>query len=244
MVVFYQPILDLRSRTVVRGEALCRFPESPPELKNPDDFITYAENHGLVKGLTEWLLATTLSYWKDLGELAPASLSLNFSPQNLLEVDLSDRVLASLERYGIAPSRLWLELDERLLKAHDAVSQANLKNLAAAGVHVAIDGFGPSLSPVSLMDVKSMPITELKLDRALVMGLADDPNARARMKAISDLARDAGAELAAKGIEDEAVVEWLVHYGMARVQGYYVAAPMSADDFRNWLAERRPPPTA
>jgi EAL domain-containing protein (putative c-di-GMP-specific phosphodiesterase class I) len=235
MLINYQPVVDIESRKVVKAEALCRFPESPPGLDNPDDFIKYAERHGIIKGLTEWLLNTTLEYWKTLGPLAPRELAINLSVQNLLEVDLADRVLAALKHFGMEPSRLYLEIDERLLDVHDNSVHANMDKLKSKGVGLAIDGFGPSLSPVSHLEIASLFISELKLDRAMLTNLDENAKNRASMKTIQEIAYDGKIDLAAKGIESEATVEWLKRFGFSRMQGYLIAPPLTPEEFVTWL---------
>lgn len=235
VVIFYQPIVDLPARTLVRAEALCRFPASAG-LKTPDDYIKYAEDQGLVRGLTDWVLAQALGCWRKLGAAAPPQLAVNLSPMNLLEVDLAERIFTALAKAGIEASRLWIEIDERLLLAHDAVSRQNIKKLVDAGIHLSIDGFGPSLSAISHLQLPLFPLSELKIDRAYLIDLEEDPEHRAKLKTIADVAAESGLELAAKGIEDESSVEWLARFGFERMQGYLVGAPMGEEDFQAWIA--------
>jgi EAL domain-containing protein (putative c-di-GMP-specific phosphodiesterase class I) len=230
--------VDLPARSLVRAEALCRFPASAG-LKTPDDYIKYAEDQGLVQGLTDWVLAQALACWRKLGAAAPPQLAVNLSPKNLLEVDLAERIFTALAKAGIEASRLWVEIDERLLLAHDAVSRQNIKKLVDAGIHLSIDGYGPSLSPVSHLQLSAFPLSELKVDRSFLVGLEQDPERRAKLKTIVDVAADSGLELTAKGIEDESTVEWLTRFGFDRMQGYLVGAPMGEEDFQAWLGRER-----
>jgi EAL domain-containing protein (putative c-di-GMP-specific phosphodiesterase class I) len=236
MVVFYQPIVEVRSRSVVRAEALCRFPETAG-LKTPTDYIVYAEEQGLVRGLTDLVLAHALGFWRRLGPAAPAQLAINLSPQNLLEVDLAERIFTALAKTGIEASRLWVEIDERILTAHDDLSRQNIQKLVDAGVHLSVDGFGPSLSPVIHLQLPTFPLSELKIDRAQ---LVDDLERRAKLNTIVEVAETCGLELAAKGVEDEATVETVTRFGFARMQGYYIAPPMGEPEFEAWLAQQRP----
>jgi EAL domain-containing protein (putative c-di-GMP-specific phosphodiesterase class I) len=240
MFVNYQPIVDLRTRKVVRAEAFCRFPDNRPGLDTPDEFIKYAEEHGLIKGITDWLLETTLSYWQKLGSLAPESLSLNFSVQNLAEGDLVERVLASLEKHGMKPSRLVLEIDERLLRLNDAVSKSNLDKLNKAGVKLLVDGFGPSLSTFTRLELEPVPVSGLKVDRTIISDLETDPKSRALVKAIAEIAWDAKLELSAQGVEREATVEWLEKFNFNCFQGFLIAPPMDEAAFTDWLARQKP----
>ena len=239
MIVFYQPIVELPGRELVRAEALCRFPPAAG-LQTPDDYIRHAEKEGLVRGVTDWVMAQALGFWRRLGPAAPKQLAINISPKNLLEADLSERIFTALAKSGIEASRLWLEIDERLLLARDTVSQHNIKKLVDAGVHLGIDSFGPSLSAVSHLQLPTFPLSELKVDRSYFSDLNVVPERRAKLKTIADVAAECGLDLAAKGVEDEATVEWLLHFGYVRMQGYIVAAPMGEAEFQAWLARQRP----
>ena len=238
MLVNYQPIVDIRTRQVVKAEAFCRFPESPPGLNSPDGFISYAEEHGLIKGLTSWLFDTTFSYWAGLGSAAPPQLALNLSVENLLEVDLSDQVVRALARHGLDPKQLWFELDERVLDVHDKTSHETMEQLTKAGIRLAVDGFGQSVSPVSHLEIGALPVKELKIDPALVGDMDENTSHRSMLKAVADIARDLDLELAAKGVEREDLFDWLSRAGAVRVQGFAVAAPMDGEAFAAWLARR------
>jgi EAL domain-containing protein (putative c-di-GMP-specific phosphodiesterase class I) len=237
--VFYQPIVDLPARSLVRAEALCRFPASAG-LKTPSDYVRYAEEQGLVQVLTDEVLAQALGFWRRLGSAAPPQLAVNLSPKNLLEFDFAERVFAALAKTGIEASRLWIDIDERLLTAHDTVSRQNIQKLVDARIHLSIDGFDPNLSPVTHLQLRALPLSELKIDRSLLVDLENDPERRAKLKAILDVAAESGLELSAKGIEDEAMVEWLTRFGFVRMQGYLVGAPLSENEFQAWLAQKRP----
>lgn len=236
MLVSYQPIVDLGSRKLVRAEALCRFPDNREGLDTPDDFVKYAEQQGLIKDLTGLLLGTTLDFWKKLGPLAPEGLALNLSVQNLEEVDLAERILESLGQHQMQPGRLSLEFDERVVRGQRPGPRANLEKLSKAGVKITVDGFGPSLSSFSRLELETMPVNELKVDRAIVRDLDSDPNSRAAVKAIAELARDAHLELSASGIERESTVEWLARFGFTRIQGFLIAPAMDDAAFTAWLS--------
>ena len=242
MLVNYQPIVDLGSRKVVRAEALCRFADNAEGLDTPDDFVEYAEEHGLIKDLTDSLLQTTLDFWKKLGKLAPEGLALNLSVQNLEEVDLADRILESLRKHQMQPGRLSLEFDERVVRVNDLARKANLEKLSKAGVKISVDGFGPSLSNFSRLELETMLVNELKVDRTLVQDLDSDPKSRVTVKAIAELAQDAHLELSASGIERESTAEWLGRFGFTRIQGFLIAPAMDEAAFTAWLS--RPSPSA
>jgi EAL domain-containing protein (putative c-di-GMP-specific phosphodiesterase class I) len=240
MLVNYQPIVDLGSRKVVRAEALCRFADNREGLGTPDEFIKYAEEHGLIKDLTDFLLEKTLEFWQKLGPLGPEGLALNLSVQNLEEGDLADRVLESLRKHQVRPERLSLEFDERVVRINDLGQTANLERLSKAGVKITVDGFGPSLSTFSRLELETMPVNELKVDRAMIQDLDTDPKTRAAVKAIAELAHEVHLELAASGIESESTVEWLGRFGFTRIQGFLIAPAMDEAAFSAWLSRSGP----
>lgn len=240
MFVNYQPIVDLRSRKLVRVEAFCRFPDNRPGLETPDEFIRYAEQHGLIKGITGWLLETTLSYWQKLGALAPPSLAINLSVQNLVEGDLAERILNRLAQRKIPPQQLTIEVEERLLTINDAVTKTNVMKLTAAGVSLTIDGFGPSLSTFTRLELETLPVAELKVDRKIIGDLETDAKSRALVKAITEIAGDAKIPLSAMGVENESTVDLLEKAGFTRIQGFLIAPPMDEAAFTDWLGRQKP----
>jgi EAL domain-containing protein (putative c-di-GMP-specific phosphodiesterase class I) len=237
MLVNYQPIVSLRTRRVVRAEALCRFPQSPPGLDAPRGFIPHAEKQGLINGLTSWLFETTCAFWRELGPTAP-ELALNLSVHNLLEVDLADRLRACLRKNRLEAGRLWLEFDERVIDLHDAASHDMLGQLKALGVRLSIDGFGPTLSSVSHLQIAALPISELKIHPGMVADIDRDPALRARLRAVGEIAAHLHLDLAAKGIERAETADWLARHGFVRAQGFAFGPPVEAEAFAKMF--RRP----
>jgi EAL domain-containing protein (putative c-di-GMP-specific phosphodiesterase class I) len=241
MLLNYQPIIDIRSRKIVKAEALARFPDSPPGLDSPDGFIPYAEQNGLMAGFTSWLFSNAFEFWGRLGAPAP-ELSLNLSVQNLLEPDLVDRMLASAAANGVKPTRIWLEFGERLFDVHDAHSHEALSRLTRAGVRLCLDGFGPALSPVSHLQLGDLPVREVKLDMSMTSHIDTDPGQRAKVAGIVEITRHLSLDLAAKGVERYGLIEQLSRSGFVRAQGRAIAPPMDAEALSSFL--RSPAPTA
>jgi EAL domain-containing protein (putative c-di-GMP-specific phosphodiesterase class I) len=234
MLLNYQPIIDIRSRKVVKAEALARFPDSPEGLNTPDGFIPYAEHNGLMKSLTSWLFSTAFKFWATLGSAAP-ELSMNLSVQNLQEVDLADRMLETAKANGISPTRLWVELGEGIFDVHDAVSHQTLARLSKSGVRLCVDGLGPGLSPVTHLQLGDVPVREIKLDRLMTSELDTDAAQRAKVAGIADIARHLSLDMAAKGVERPELIEQLARAGFVRVQGRAIAPPMDAATFEAYL---------
>ena len=240
MILNYQPIVDIRSRKVVKAAALCRFPDSPPGLDSPDGFIPYAEQNGLIKGLTSWLFANAFEFWGSLGSYAP-ELSLNLSVQNLQEVDLVERMLETAAKNGVKPTSLWIELDERIFDVHDPVSHGAMAALSKAGVRICLDGLGPGVTPATHLQLADIPVRELKLDRLITSEYDTDAGQRAQVVGISEIARHLSLDLAAKGVERVALIEPLSRAGFVRVQGIAIAAPMTGEQFVEYLRKSQAP---
>jgi EAL domain-containing protein (putative c-di-GMP-specific phosphodiesterase class I) len=239
MLLNYQPIVDVRTRKVVKAEALARFPDSPSGLNTPEGFIPYAEQNGLMKSLTSWLFSTAFEFWASLGAAAP-ELSLNLSVHNLREPDLAERLLETARANGISPTRLWVEVGEGIFDVHDATSHQQLTALSNAGVRLCVDGLGPGLSPVTHLQLGDIPVREIKLDRHMTSEIDTDAAQRARVSGIADIARHLALDMAAKGIERGILIDQLARAGFVRLQGMAIAPPMDAETFRAYI--RKPVP--
>ncbi len=235
MLVSYQPIVDIRTGKVVKAEAECRLSERRPGLDTADQILAYAEQNGLTKGLTSWLVEEAVGFWRNLGPNAPNGLSLRISIVNLREIDFADRVLETLKRDDLKPSRLWLQMDERLLDVRDAVSRDTMRRLTNAGVRLGLDGFGTDVSSVSHLEIGEFPLKEVTIDPVLFADMARNAKHRAAVKSIADIARNLNIELAAKGIELKKSLDRLAQVGVVRAQGPAIAPAMYGDAFADWL---------
>ncbi|MFY9779314.1 MAG: EAL domain-containing protein [Candidatus Baltobacteraceae bacterium] len=238
MLILYQPIVDIRSRDVVKVEALCRL-GTPANPQNPAEFIPYAEENGLIRGLTDRVLQHALDDWKTLGRLAPPGLSLNLSLKNLEEPDLPERVAAALKRAGFTPSLLWFEIGEDVQSWDDSMLEP-MKRLAALGVRFSIDNFGPGLSQVSFSELQRLPgVSELKIDARYVRDMDLDAAHRTRVSSVLQLARGLGMRVVAKGVERAEAARLLEKMGCSFAQGYYYGEPCEPAQLRELIA--RPP---
>jgi EAL domain-containing protein (putative c-di-GMP-specific phosphodiesterase class I) len=240
MLILYQPIVDVRTCSVVKAEALCRL-GTPTNPQKPDDFIPYAEQNGLIRNLTDRVMEQALSDWKALGRSAPPGLSLNLSLKNLEEHDLPQRVAAALKRAGFSPSMLWFELSESVQSFADRELET-MRAVAALGVRFSIDSFGLGLSQVSFSELQRLPgVSELKVDARFVRDMDLDTGHRARVTAVLELARNMGLRVVAKGVERPEVARLLEKLGCSFAQGFYYGEPCEPSHLRE-LVERPPTP--
>jgi diguanylate cyclase (GGDEF)-like protein len=244
MVLHYQPKVGLHDASLEGVEALVRWQHPTKGLLAPDDFLPQAERYGLMRRLTTCVLTLALDQivqWQQAG--FHTTVAVNISVSNLLDLEFPDQVGALLEVRSLNPSCLMLEVTETTLMADPNRAAKLLSRLQAIGVRVSIDDYGTGYS--SLARLRELPVNELKLDRAFLIGITTDSRAAAIVRSTVELAHSLGLTIVAEGIEtgeDEAVLRGLLcDFG----QGYHLARPLSAADLLAWAANHRPlPPDA
>jgi EAL domain-containing protein (putative c-di-GMP-specific phosphodiesterase class I) len=238
LAVVYQPKAELPAGRVVGFEALLRWLDPTHGLVPPDEFVPIAETTGLITPLTRYVLQAAVEQvgaWRDQG--AVIGMSVNLSVRNLLEPGLVDRVDRLLAGVGVPPGLLTLELTEGAVMTDPEATIAVLHQLSGAGVRLAIDDFGTGYS--SLAYLKQLPVDEVKLDKAFVMGMTVDADDEAIVSSTIELAHNLGLRIVAEGVEDRETWEALAGLGCELAQGHYVAPPMAATEATRWLWEHR-----
>ncbi|WP_143448305.1 bifunctional diguanylate cyclase/phosphodiesterase [Kineosporia sp. A_224] len=229
--VEYQPFVALQTHTVQGAEALVRWSSPRRGPQAPADFVRLAEQAGLIEELTTYVLRTAArqaAVWRDAG--ADLAVSVNVSPVALATPGLDALVLDCIERHGLGPDRLRLEVTESSL-ANDAAVAA-IERLARRRVRIAIDDFGTGYS--SLSRLKRLPVSTVKVDRSFVTELADDPRDAAMLRAIMTLARDLGLRVVAEGVETVRAARAVTELGVHQGQGLLYAPAMSVEAFDAW----------
>lgn len=240
--LYYQPQLDATGRTV-GAEALLRWNDPGRGVVAPGEFVQAAEDTGFILPLGHWVLATAceqLQAWRDRPVLGALRLSVNVSALQLQQPDFVDEVLEVLQRSGVDPRRLTLELTESVL-AHDMEDvAAKMRALHAAGVRLSLDDFGTGWSSLSYL--RAMPLAELKIDRAFTAEVTRDGHAASITRNLLQLGHDLGIDVIAEGIEHAAQYEALRAQGCDLFQGYLFGAPMRAVDFERLVEPDRAGP--
>jgi len=238
----YQPKRSLLSGDMLGCEALLRWQH--PELGQvpPDEFIGLAESTGLITDITTFTLDEALrqsSRWHDLG--LPASVAVNLSARTLLDNDLVQQVGAALERHGVEPSLLTLELTETSVMAQPVRSILMLDALSDLGVQLSIDDFGTGYS--NLVYLGQLPVQEVKLDRSFlapVRGAAPLSQGSGRayefIRHAIALVHSLGLYVVVEGVEDELSFDALHALGADSVQGYFICRALPADELTTWMA--------
>jgi EAL domain-containing protein (putative c-di-GMP-specific phosphodiesterase class I) len=238
LLCHYQPKRELRTGAVVGVEALVRWQHPERGLLYPDAFLPLAEQAGLMGPLTDTVLDTVLAQaadWRDAG-LALA-VAVNLSATNLLDAALPGRVTDLLRQHRYDPAMLVLEITEDVLMADPHRAHEVLVRLRALGVGIAIDDYGTGYS--SLKYLRTLPVTELKLDRAFIDGVSRDPRDEAIVRTTVDLAHSLGIVMVAEGVETAEDWACLERLGCDVAQGYYLSRPLPAAEVTQWVARSR-----
>ena len=240
LTVHYQPKTDPASGRVCGAEALVRWEHPEHGRVSPDEFIPLAEQTGLIRPLTTLVLDTALAAcagWRRQGH--HLGVAVNLSTRSLTDTELPTQVGEALRRAGLPPAALTLEITETAVMADLGRSVATLQELRALGVRLSVDDFGTGQS--SLAYLKQLPIHEMKIDKAFVLGLADDQGDAAIVRAALSLGHALGLRVVAEGVEDGVTLALLADWGCDLVQGYHVSRPLPPAALEAWLAAQGVP---
>ncbi len=238
LVLHYQPEVRLSDGMVIGGEALLRWRHPERGLLPPGGFIEHAEATGLIVPIGEWALSRAcaqLGEW--IGANAPTvPIWVNVSAAQFHDRALPDKVRAGLDRAGLEPHLLGLEITESALMPDALASRATLDRLVELGIELAIDDFGTGYS--SLNYLKQLPVGKLKIDRSFVCDITTNPPDSAIARAIVHLGHSLGMHVLAEGVETEAQAALLGDLGCDQIQGRLIGPPLPADDFIRLVAVR------
>jgi diguanylate cyclase (GGDEF)-like protein len=232
--LYFQPKVSLKDSRVLCAEALVRWQHPRHGMLGPDQFVPVAEQTGLIRPLARWVLeaaARQCNRWRQEG--LDLAVAVNLSMRNLHDAEIVDMIRQLLQRWGIPPARLVIEITESSLMADAARAMEVLNRLREMGVGVSIDDFGTGYS--SLAYLKRLPVDELKIDKSFVANMARDENDAAIVRSTVGLAHELGLTVVAEGIEDQATWDLLVALGCDVGQGYFVSRPVPAAALGVWL---------
>jgi diguanylate cyclase (GGDEF)-like protein len=222
----FQPCFDLSTGHAVAAEALVRWRHPEHGRVGPDDFIRLAEVSGLIQSLSRWVVEHAIEQHMRAG--LDLQLSVNLSVRNLAETDLVNWLDRLLDERGFPPDRLVVELTESEVMSDVASAIGVLRRIRDLGVGVAIDDFGTGQSALAYL--KSLPIDEMKIDRAFVGGIGGNDRDAAICGAVIDLAHRLGLRVVAEGAANASDVATLRRLGCDRAQGYFLGRPAPAGD--------------
>jgi diguanylate cyclase (GGDEF)-like protein len=233
-VVHYQPKVDLQSGKVQGVEALLRWNHPLRDLIPPDEFIPLAEHTGLIEPLTTFVLNEALQQlakWRDQG--LELKVAVNLSTRSLLNTDFPEEVSRALKKWRVPPSSLQLEITEHTILTDPAKAGGILSTLSNMGVELSIDDFGTGYS--SFVQLRRLPLTELKIDKSFVMNMNVDDNDAVIVQSLIELGRNLGLQVVAEGVESEGVSDVLTSLGCDYAQGFFTSRPMPPEEIVNWV---------
>ncbi|HEU4912767.1 MAG TPA: EAL domain-containing protein [Actinomycetes bacterium] len=241
LLVHFQPIVHLPSRTVVGAEALVRWQHPTRGLVGPAAFIPHAEETGLIDRIGHMVLATAASQvqeWHRMTGTDDLYVSVNLSPRQLVDPVLVATVRQILDTTGLPPSALVLELTETALVEPSVDAIAVLAEVRQLGVRVALDDFGTGHSSLTRLD--RCPLDIVKVDKSFVHRLAEDARGAATFQAVLQLAHALELDVIAEGVETDDQLNKLELFGCNYAQGYLLAPPMDTAKVGQLLKARPP----
>lgn len=232
--VHYQPIVDLRTHSVIGFEALMRWPHPTKGMISPGKFIPVAEECGLIDALGHWILVEACREAKQWP--VDMRVSVNVSPIQLAKSDIVALVESVLSTTGFEPHRLVLECTETVFMENSEKMLSTLHKLKQIGVQIALDDFGTGYSSLSYL--RSFPFDTVKIDRSFVSDLAANTCSSVIVQAIILIAGSLGIKTVAEGIETEQQLQSLKLLGCDEVQGYLLGMPGPAAEIGKLLEQR------
>jgi EAL domain-containing protein (putative c-di-GMP-specific phosphodiesterase class I) len=243
LFLVYQPVMDFRTEQVSYIEALVRWRQPDGTIILPDTFIRVAEQSGVIRQLSKWIINTACRELATLQQVYPGlRVGINLSMHNLHDYNLTEQIMQSLERYRLEAVSLILEITETgVMMDPDQVVDI-LGQLSEMGLTLSIDDFGTGHS--SLVYLRRLPVHTLKVDKSFVIDMDKDEDNASIVRATVDLAHSLGLTVTAEGVETGTVYEKLRDIGCDFYQGYYVGEPVDAAGMSEWLDKEKSAPNS
>lgn len=234
--LYFQPKVDAASGQPVGAEVLMRWRHPERGMVSPGEFIPLAERTGLIRPMTDWLLARTveqIAAWRAAG-LLPGKISINVSAHSFYGGGLVRHIDEVLARSGVAGEQLFIEITESILMHDREAAVQVLSALRERHIGISVDDFGTGYS--SLGYLQRFPVDEIKIDRSFVIDVDSKAGNQALVSAIVGLGRALGLSVVAEGVETDAQAARLRQLGCDVLQGFLYARPMPAEQFEGYVA--------
>jgi EAL domain-containing protein (putative c-di-GMP-specific phosphodiesterase class I) len=236
-VLHYQPRVELQTGRIVSAEALIRWQHPARGLLGPGEFVTLAEETGLIAAIGDWVIDEVCAQqaaWRRDG-VATVPVAVNLSAVQFKGSALIDHIRAAVQRNGIAQHLIEFELTESMVMQDPEEAARNMAALKALGTNLSMDDFGTGYS--SLAYLKRFPFDFLKIDRAFVTDVTSSPGDAAIAAAIVAMAHGLKLRVVAEGVENEGQLQFLRALRCDEIQGYYFSRPLPAAHFAAMLRE-------
>lgn len=234
LALFYQPKVDLKTRQIIGVEALLRWQQKDRGFIPPVEFIPMAEQSGLIRQLTYWVISTALlqlEAWHRAN--LHISISINLSMYNLQDTDFPSQLAQLLDQTNVDNHFIQFEITESVIMSNPGHVMGVLATLGRMNVSFAIDDFGTGYS--SLSTLKRLTVQDIKIDKSFVMDMATDTDDEAIVHSIIDMAHTLGLKVTAEGVESEITVNQLEKLGCDMIQGYHICRPLPPERVTHML---------
>ncbi|MBX4188090.1 MAG: bifunctional diguanylate cyclase/phosphodiesterase, partial [Candidatus Doudnabacteria bacterium] len=235
--LLYQPYIDLKTNKVVGAEALIRWDHPTLGLLSPNEFISLAEETGLIITIGNWVIKKAckqIRAWKKLGN--PLSVSINLSAKQLAGNNLVNSIRESLDTYNVEPKYLELEITESIAMQNKEQTSSKLKELVDMGMSITMDDFGTGYSSLSYL--KGFHVQKIKIDQSFVKDVNRDPQDAAIVRTIISMGHTLGLKVCAEGIETTKQKNFLTAVNCDAGQGFLVCKPVEAEKLWVWNQNR------
>lgn len=232
--VYYQPLVAAKTLSIVAAEALVRWNHPERGLIPPASFIDIAEETGLIVSLGEWVLETACREavsWQD-----SISVAVNLSPAQFADCSLVDTIKSCIQKTGLNPNRLELEITEGLLLHDEERALSVLQDLRSLGVRISMDDFGTGYSSLSYL--RKFPFDKIKIDQSFTRQLPDDAECAAIVRAILTMGSCLNISTTVEGVETKQQLDFCVSERCDTIQGYLVSKPLPGDNFKLMLSQK------
>jgi len=240
--LYLQPKVEISTGRLCGAEGLVRWQHAERGVIPPGEFIGLAEHTGLIRPLTEWVIETALRLnqaWGPQGCALP--IAVNLSARNLRDENLLEKIRQLHTKWGVAAGLLELEITESAVMDDAELALRVLHSLRDDGIPLYIDDFGTGYSSLSYL--QKLPVEYIKIDQSFVHNMTVRKDSSLIVRSTIDLVRDLGRKTVAEGIETQEQWDQLAAFGCDIGQGYFIARPMPAEDFQNWVKQFRAPVT-
>lgn len=238
-LLYYQPIMNIRTGTINRIEALIRWQRPDKGMVSPAEFIPLAEETGLIIPIGEWVVYTACAQnkaWQAAG-LTPICVTVNLSGKQFKQQNLIKTIAQALDSTGLDPQYLELEITESIIMQNEKATITLLKELKEMGVRLSMDDFGTGYS--SFRYLKHFPLDALKIDRTFIEDVNTDPANSAIVKAIIAVADNLKLKTIAEGVETEQEMAFLREHGCNEMQGFLLSRPLPVEEASELLTKEK-----
>ena len=237
--VFYQPIVNLKTKSVTEFESLIRWEHPENGLIMPCDFIPLAEETGLIIPMGRWVLEEScrqIKKWeKKFVFSSPPSISVKLSAKQLMNSEVYDHIKEIIEQSAISPHSLKLEVTESMVMENAELALKILSDLCNLGIRISSDDFGTGYSSLSYLH--RFPFHRLKIDRSFISKMDQDEKSEEIVRTIILLSKNLSMDVVAEGIETEKQLQRLVGLGCAYGQGYLFSRPLTVAGIENFMVD-------